>query len=185
MLQEIQKGKLLLSEPSMLLDTIFGRSVIFLTEYNDQGAVGFIINKPIEHNLSDLIPDIKTALPVYKGGPVEQDSLFFIHNQPDLIPYATEVSEGIFWGGDFEIVKELLNNGSLTQKNIRFFLGYSGWKNGQLEEEMDEHSWILVQNTYKSNLLTKAQSDFWKEQLVTLGDKYAIWANAPENPELN
>jgi len=185
MLQEIQKGKLLLSEPSMLLDTIFGRSVIFLTEYNDQGAVGFIINKPIEHNLSDLIPDIKTALPVYKGGPVEQDSLFFIHNQPDLIPYATEVSEGIFWGGDFEIVKELLNNGSLTQKNIRFFLGYSGWKNGQLEEEMDENSWIIVQNTYKSNLLTKAQSDFWKEQLVTLGDKYAIWANAPENPELN
>ncbi len=185
MLQEIQKGKLLLSEPSMLLDTIFGRSVIFLTEYNDQGAIGFIINKPIEYGLSELVPDIQVTLPVYKGGPVEQDSLFFIHNQPELIPYATEVSEGIFWGGDFEIVKELLNNGSLTQKNIRFFLGYSGWKNGQLEGEMDENSWIIVQNTHKSNLLTKAQSDFWKEQLATLGDKYAIWANAPENPELN
>lgn len=185
MLQEIQKGKLLLSEPSMLQDTIFGRSVILITEYNDQGAVGFIINKPIEYNLSELIPDIEVAMPIYKGGPVEQDSLFFIHNQPELIPYATEVSEGVFWGGDFEIVKELLNNERLTEKNIRFFLGYSGWGNGQLEDEMSKNSWIVVQNNYKSNLLENAQSDFWKKQLGALGDKYAIWANAPENPELN
>lgn len=186
MMQEIQKGKLLLSEPSILLDTVFGRSVILLTEYNKQGALGFIINKPIEEsNLSELIPEIQVKLPVYQGGPVEQDSLFFIHTQPELIPYSTEVSDGVYWGGDFEVVKELVNSRNLSSKNIRFFLGYSGWAAGQLENEMDENSWIVIQNNYKSSLLVKAQPDFWKEQLGALGEKYSIWANAPENPELN
>lgn len=185
MLQEIRKGKLLLSEPSMLQDMVFGRSVILITEYNDEGAIGFIINKPIEYTISELVPDVEVPFPVYKGGPVEQDNLYFIHNKPELIPYSTEISEGLFWGGDFEIIKKQINHGTITEKDIRFFLGYSGWGRGQLDEEMSKDSWIVVQNNYKSDILTEAQADFWKEQLGTLGDKYVIWSNAPENPELN
>lgn len=185
MLDIIQKGKLLLSEPSLLQDMVFGRAVVLITEYNLEGAVGFILNKPINHYISDLIPDIEVPFPVYTGGPVEQDNLYFIHNKPEIIPYSTEISDGIFWGGDFEIVKKQINLGNLSEHNIRFFLGYSGWAVGQLESELQSNSWIVVENTYKSRILSKAQTDFWKEQLEALGEKYVIWSNAPENPELN
>lgn len=185
MLDIIQKGKLLLSEPSLLQDVVFGRSVILITEYNSEGATGFILNKPINYSVSDLIPDIEIPFPVYTGGPVEQDNLYFIHNKPEIIPFSTEISDGIFWGGDFEIVKKQINLGNISEHNIRFFLGYSGWEAGQLEDELQSSSWIVVSNPYKNTILTKAHSDFWKEQLKTLGEKYAVWLNAPENPELN
>src|SRR5690606_19400213 len=102
MLDTIQKGKLLLSDPSLLQDMVFGRSVILITEYNSDGATGFIINKSINYAVSDLVPDVEIPFPVYNGGPVEQDNLYFIHNKPEIIPYSTEISDGIFWGGDFE-----------------------------------------------------------------------------------
>lgn len=181
----IQKGKLLLSEPSLLQDMVFGRSVVLIAEYNSDGAIGFILNKPINYLISELIPDIEMPFSVYTGGPVEQDNIYFIHTKPEIIPYSVKISEGIFWGGDFEIVKQQINLGNISKNEIRFFLGYSGWQTGQLETEMQSNSWIVVSNPYKSTILSKAHTDFWKEQLKTLGEKYAIWVNAPENPELN
>lgn len=181
----IHKGKLLLAEPSLLQDNVFGRSVILVAEYNSDGAVGFILNKPIDYFITDLVPDIKKPFPVYNGGPVEQDNLYFVHNKPDIIPYSTEISDGVFWGGDFEVVKKQINLGNLSLRDIRFFLGYSGWAAAQLESEMKTNSWVVIQNAYKNTILENAQIDFWKEQLEALGEKYVIWSNAPENPELN
>jgi len=181
----IQKGKLLLSDPSLLQDNVFGRSVILITECNPEGTVGFILNKPVDYIISDLVPDIEFPLPVYIGGPVDEDNLFFIHNKPELIPHSTEISEGIYWGGDFDVVKKQINIGNISENEIRFFLGYTGWDIGQLEAELQSNSWIVVSNPHKANILAKAKADFWKEQLKTLGEKYAIWMNAPENPEFN
>jgi putative transcriptional regulator len=122
---------------------------------------------------------------IYNGGPVEQDNLYFIHNIPDLIPNSIEISNGIFWGGDFEFTKELINTGVIKKKNIRFFLGYTGWDSKQLENEMQANSWILIKNTYKNKILGKASVHFWKEKILELGGVYLIWSNAPENPILN
>lgn len=183
--EKLQKGCLLIAEPSILGDVSFNRSVVLLAEHNDEGSVGFIINKPLPYSLNDLIPDIEVEFTIYNGGPVEQDNLYFVHNIPELIPNSVEISNGIFWGGDYETTKNLLNQGKIEKDSIRFFLGYSGWESQQLESEMQSNSWILTNNIYKKNLFKKPAVSFWKDQLEVLGGDYLLWANAPENPMLN
>ncbi len=125
---KLKKGHLLIAEPSIIGDQSFNRSVILLADHNSNGSVGFIINKPLKYTINDLVPEIDAKFKIYNGGPVEQDNLYFIHNIPELIPNSIEISNGIYWGGDFESTKSLINNGVIDKKNIRFFLGYTGWE---------------------------------------------------------
>jgi putative transcriptional regulator len=180
-----KKGKLLIAEPSITGDVSFNRSVVLLAEHNDEGSVGFILNKPLEYDISDLISEIKVPFKVFNGGPVEQDNLYFIHKVPELIEGSIEISDGIYWGGDFEKTIELLNSETITENDIRFFLGYSGWDSLQLDQELSSKSWVVVKNEYESNIIQKSASAFWKEKMVELGGDYLIWSNAPENPTLN
>lgn len=183
--EKLEKGQLLIAEPSIIGDLSFNRSVILLADHNQDGSVGFILNKPLEYTINDLIPDIEASFKIYNGGPVEQDNLYFIHTIPELITGSIEISNGIFWGGDFELTKSLINEGKINKENIRFFLGYTGWSANQLESELQSNSWIIAKNTYKSSILSKSSSQFWKEKIIELGGEYLIWSNAPENPILN
>lgn len=178
------KGKLLIAEPSILSDSSFNRSVILLTEHNDGGSVGFIFNKPSPYKISDLIPDVDSSLKVYFGGPVSEDNLYFVHKVPELIPDSIEIADGIFWGGDFEAIQSLLNNDILSKHDIRFFLGYSGWNQKQLEEELQTTSWLVAENKFK-NLFTINTNNFWKNELLKRGGIYQLWANSPKDPGLN
>jgi len=182
--QNPSKGKLLVSEPSILNDKSFNRSVIYLSEHNEDGTIGFIINKPTEFILNDLIKDINCDFKIYNGGPVEQENLYFIHKLPNLIPNSIQIDKGIYWGGDFEILTNLLNSNAIKQTDIRFFLGYSGWSVTQLKDELEESTWIVVENNY-SNILKIKSDDIWKNQLLDFGGEYQIWANAPKNLNLN
>jgi putative transcriptional regulator len=179
------KGQLLISEPSIIGDLSFNRSVILLADHDKEGSVGFIINKPLKYTINDLLPEVNARFKIYNGGPVEQDNLYFIHNIPNLIPNSIEISNGIYWGGDFESTKELINDGTIHKGNIRFFLGYTGWSENQLETEMNANSWIVTTNNYKNKIIGKSTTNFWKEQIMELGGEYLIWSNAPENPYLN
>ncbi len=181
---EIKKGKLLIAEPSILNDRSFNRTVILLSEHNDEGSIGFIMNKPSNYILSDLLPEIASDLTIYKGGPVSNENLYFVHRVPQLIPDSLEIADGIFWGGDFEVVQELLLNNNLKNDDIRFFLGYSGWSKDQLQDELETTSWMVIENQYQ-NIFEISDTSFWKDQLMRLGGEYRIWANAPENPSLN
>ncbi len=183
--ERLEKGQLLIAEPSIIGDLSFNRSVILLADHNHEGSVGFILNKPLEYTINDLIPDIEASFKIYNGGPVEQDNLYFIHTIPNLITESIEISNGVFWGGDFELTKSLINEGKINKENIRFFLGYTGWSANQLEDELKENSWIITANNYKSGILEKSSSQFWKEKIIELGGEYLIWSNAPENPILN
>ena len=183
--EKLQNGQLLLAEPSIIGDLSFNRSVILLADHNQEGSIGFIINKPLKYTINDLIPEIEARFKIYNGGPVEQDNLYFIHNIPELIPNSVEISNGIYWGGDFESTKELINSGLIGKSNIRFFLGYTGWEEKQLENEMEDNSWIIARNSYENKIIGKSSTHFWKEQLMELGGDYLIWSNAPENPYLN
>ena len=182
---KLNKGQLLIAEPSIIGDLSFNRAVILLADHNKEGSVGFILNKPLKFKLKDLLPEINSEFKIYNGGPVEQDNLYFIHNIPDLIKNSIEISNGIFWGGDFELTKELINNGLIKKKNIRFFLGYTGWDSNQLETEIKANAWILTKNSYENKILNKTSSQFWKERIMDIGGEYLIWSNAPENPILN
>ena len=183
--EKLQKGQLLIAEPSIIGDLSFNRSVILLADHNEEGSVGFILNKPLEYTITDLIPEIDAAFLIYNGGPVEQDNLYFIHTVPELITDSIEISNGIFWGGDFELTKSLINEGRINKEDIRFFLGYTGWSANQLEEELHANSWIVTKNEYKSSILSKSSKQFWKEKIIEQGGEYIIWSNAPENPLLN
>jgi len=180
-----KKGKLLIAEPALTGDVSFNRSVVLLAEHNEEGSVGFILNKPLEYDISDLVNEIDIPFKVYNGGPVEQDNLYFIHKVPHLIEGSIEISDGIYWGGDFEKTIQLINNLTITETDIRFFLGYSGWDSLQLDQELSSKSWVIVTNEYESDIIEKSSSAFWKEKMVELGGDYLIWSNAPENPTLN
>jgi putative transcriptional regulator len=183
--EKLKKGQLLVAEPSIIGDISFSRSVILLADHNKKGSVGFIINKPLKYTINDLIPEIKASFKIYNGGPVEQDNLYFIHNIPDLIPNSIEISNGIYWGGEYETTKNLINSGKITKNNIRFFLGYTGWEEDQLECEMEDSSWILTKNNYENKIIGESAFQFWKKQIIELGGDYLLWSNAPKNPSLN
>ena len=180
-----KKGKLLIAEPTLTGDVSFNRSVVLLAEHNDEGSVGFILNKPLDYHINDLITEINVPFKVFNGGPVEQDNLYFIHKVPHLINNSVEISDGIYWGGDFDMTIELINQGVITEKDIRFFLGYSGWASLQLDQELLSKSWIVVRNQYESDIIQKSTKAFWKEHMIELGGDYLLWSNAPENPSLN
>lgn len=183
--EKLNKGQILIAEPSILGDVSFNRSVILLAEHNEEGSVGFILNKPLEYTISDLLPEIEASFKIYNGGPVEQDNLYFIHTIPNLITNSIEISNGIYWGGDFELTKSLINERKINKEDIRFFLGYTGWEFNQLVAELHDNSWIVANNNYNKEILSKSSKKFWKEKITELGGDYLIWSNAPENPNLN
>lgn len=180
-----KKGNLLIAEPSIIGDISFNRSIVLLADHTIEGSIGFILNKPFDFGVKDLVPEIEIDLKVYNGGPVEQDNLYFIHKIPELVPNSIEISLGIYWGGDFSNIVDLINEKKITEKDIRFFLGYSGWDEDQLENELESNSWVVVENSYKNDIISKADVSFWKEKMLELGGKYSIWSNAPENPSYN
>ncbi len=178
-------GRLLISEPFML-DPNFKRAVILLTEYSDAGAIGFILNQPSEFLIGDLLPEIPySEMPVFTGGPVANNTLHFIHCCPEKIDGGIEIGSGIYWGGNFEEVKNLITSYQLKGDEIRFFTGYSGWIPKQLDNEIKEDSWIVADKFNKETIFTKNEDNLWREVVIGLGQHYAHIANFPENPELN
>ncbi len=179
-----EKGKILISEP-FLNDPNFKRTIILLTEHNEEGSVGFILNKPTELKFNDAVdgyPDFDAL--IYFGGPVQINSLQFIHKAGDIIEGSIEVMPGLYWGGSFDSVKDLLEAGKLKPEDFRFFIGYSGWGDGQLMEEIGINSWIVA-DTKIEDIFSEEPDNLWREILKGMGKKFAILASFPENPSVN
>ena len=172
-------GNILISEPTIIRDITFNRSVILLAHYNTDGAVGFILNKPLEFNLDDIIPEVELPFKIFNGGPVEQDNLYFIHNVPQLIEESIKIGEGVFWGGSFETLIQIINNKEITEKNIKFFLGYSGWDPIQLENEIIAKTWVVDDEMQAKDVFdANTNGEFWQEKMKKLGGEYLLWSNA-------
>lgn len=182
---DLATGILLISDP-FLKDPNFIRTVVLLCEYQEkEGSFGFVLNKSIEPELGDLVELAEgIRFPVYEGGPVQKETLHFIHQRPDLISGGAEVAEGIFWGGDFDVVLTLLRENKLSKNEIRFFVGYSGWDHGQLEGELEEKSWITRKANSQLVFDMNAQQ-IWKASLQDLGGEYSQMVNYPIDPQLN
>lgn len=181
----LEKGKILIAEPSIIGDISFNRSIILLVEHGNNGSIGFILNKPMNLNISDLIPEIESNFKIYNGGPVQQDNLYFIHKISDLIPESIMISAGLYWSGNFEYVLKLIKKGEINKNDIRFFLGYSGWDSNQLNNELNNNTWILSENSHNKNIITAVDEVFWKNKMLDLGGEYSLWSNAPEHPSHN
>ncbi|RYG13946.1 MAG: YqgE/AlgH family protein [Chitinophagaceae bacterium] len=178
-------GKLLLSEP-FLNDPNFKRSVILLAEHTDEGTLGFILNQPSALLLKDLVPDLWQAnYPVFIGGPVEVDTIHFIHRCYDKLNSGEEIANGIYWGGNFETLKILVNGNSISENEVKFFLGYSGWGEGQLKEEIRANTWIVSEKFNHDAIFSQNGEELWREAIINLGPKYAHVSNFPSDPSLN
>lgn len=178
-----QEGKILIAEPG-LIDQYFKRAIILIAEHNDQGSVGFVLNNIVDFNLQDILPDFPQFNSIISiGGPVGPSSIHFIHTVGDLIPNTNIISEGLYWGGDFEAVKALIQQKKISPRQIRFFVGYSGWGVNQLEKELKENSWVVSELDLVQIMAGK--DDLWSRTVKQMGPKYKPWTIYPENPSLN
>ncbi len=182
--KKAERGRVLISEP-FLTDTYFKRSVVFLTEHQDEGSVGFVLNKPIEMQLHDVLQDFpKIDAGVSIGGPVSTNTVHYIHTLGDKLPDSVHVIDKLWWGGNFEVLKQMVLAGHISGSEIRFFMGYSGWSPEQLQTEISQNAW-LVGELSADMIMQGIKSDFWNEVLNKMHSKYKVWANFPENPGMN
>lgn len=171
--QSVKQGTLLLAQPFML-DVYFRRAVVLICDKHEEGTLGFILNKPLDVKVQDILGDFpEFEAMAYYGGPVQTDSVHFLHSAGELIDDSQYVSNGVYWGGDFEKVKVLIRNGLLKPDQIRFFVGYTGWSKDQLEEELNEKTWIL--NDMDPNYLFVYKSEkLWQVILEHKGNSHSV-----------
>lgn len=178
------RGKILISEP-FLGDATFGRSVILLVDHTDEGSMGLIVNKQLPISLNDVVHEFKYLedIPLYKGGPMATDTLFYLHTLP-YISGAIPVSKDLYLNGDFNEIKKYILQGNKIEEHIRFFLGYSGWERTQLTSEIEENTW-LISKEEKEYLMNRDIKRMWQQALEKLGSKYEAWSRFPRIPSLN
>lgn len=180
----LEKGVLLVSEP-FLPDPNFKRTVVLLTEHDAEGSIGFVLNRKTNLLLNDVLEDFpEFPVPLFLGGPVEQNTLHYVHDARFNIPGSKEVVPGINWGGDFAVVRDLVEHHILQPDDIRFFIGYSGWSAAQLSEELADKAWILAPASSQW-IMHAPDDDLWRYVLRQLGQQYSIMANYPDDPRLN
>ena len=180
------QGSILISEP-FLQDAYFQRSVVLLVEHNTQGSMGFVLNKKTDLIVNTFFPELEEypEIPIYLGGPVSANRLFFIHSLGDLIvPDSVKIKDRLYFDGDFEALKRYIQNGHSIEGKVKFFLGYSGWTEGQLGNEINKNSWV-VSHAAKENVLLADGESFWKNSLEQLGSNYEAWTKYPKDPYLN
>ncbi len=174
----LETGSILIAAPELKGDE-FHRTVIYLTSYDENGAAGLVLNRPMKIFLGQIFPEIKSPVPVFWGGPVGNDTLILLHNDPIQIPGSTKVGNSVYWGGDFSAMKELLSKGEITPDDIRFFIGYSGWSPGQLEGEIREKCWLIERPDFDP--LSGQTENLWVERICgKTGREPLFYDPAPE-----
>jgi putative transcriptional regulator len=179
------KGNILISEP-FLQDAYFQRSVVLLVEHNTNGSMGLVLNKKTNLIINDFFSEFENLsdIPIYLGGPVSSNRLFFIHTLEEVIPDSVRITDGLYFDGDFNLLKQYITSGNSVKGKIKFFLGYSGWTKGQLGFEINEDSWMVSQSATNNIMLADGEL-FWKHSVEVLGNRYKTWVNFPKNPHLN
>lgn len=181
----IIQGNLLVADP-FLKDLNFTRSVVYMCAHNTEGSFGFVLNHLLDITIDELLDDLPgCAMPVFQGGPVQPETLHYIHRCPEQIPESTAISNGIYHGGDFEVIKSLLLQKKILQHDIRFFVGYSGWSKGQLMDEIDSHkSWLISPGTQQL-VFHGDPLQIWPGAIRQLGAEYEPVVHYPIDPQLN
>ena len=184
----MQPGTLLISKP-FLGDPNFERSVVLVCrDEAAHGTFGLVLNRLTNLTLGEVldlpapVPAIE-GMPLYLGGPVEQNTLHYLHRVAEL-PGAHDLGQGVFWAGDFDRLLEMLSSGVVLPTDVRLFVGYSGWSQGQLEAEMKQQSWIR-QPASAGKVFTLASDAFWRDILREKGGRFKVLANYPVDPSLN
>lgn len=182
-------GLVLASDP-FVTDECFSHGVVSVIDYvTDEGATGVVLNNHIEYSLGELVDGVSAdrRIPVFCGGPVEQDRLFFIHTLgPDIISGARMYADGIYVGGSFDDAIGYINRGYPEEGYIRFFVGHANWADGQLERELRDNLWAAVDcELSPEDLLTGFGDHYWHRFVKLLGEPYRSWSLLPRNAACN
>lgn len=183
--EQPEPGSVLISEP-FLADDYFARSVIFLCDHHDEGSFGFVLNKFVDNKINDFIkefPEISSRISL--GGPVDTSNLFYLHDLGEEIPNSIPSARGLYIGGDFKALTRLLEEHPEKAGHVRFFIGYSGWDKGQLKNELDQKSWIVLNDISKEQILDTQDENIWKTTMEKLGGKFKVMSRFPLNPSDN
>jgi putative transcriptional regulator len=178
------KGKVLLAEP-FLQDSYFKRSVVLLTEHNNEGTLGFVLNNPINFGIDEILKDFPAINSLVSiGGPVRTDTIHYIHTLGHIIPDSEEIMEQVYWGGNLDAIRAGIEDGWVKEYQIRFFVGYSSWHPGQLAREIEENSW-LVTSIDRLDVMHGNDIRLWENILKNEDERYQMWTRYPEDPAWN
>lgn len=180
------KGSLLIASP-LLRDIHFSRSVVLMLEHNEQGSMGIVLNKqyPFILTLDEFMPDMLDApkIPVFNGGPVNRETIFFLHTFSDL-QGSLSIGNGLYLNGDLEFLKHYIKEGNPTDGILRCFAGCAGWVEDQLIGEFETDTWIVSESD-KEDAVSPFYRELSENSLRKMGGKYAIWSRYPQFPILN
>ncbi len=179
-----EKGNILIAEP-FLSEVYFKKSLLLVVEYNAEGAIGFVMNKPVALKIQEIIegfPEFDADISI--GGPVQTNTIHFVHTLGNLIPDSVHLKDNLYWGGRFDVLQDLISKKLVKRSQVKFFMGYSGWSTQQLEEEISQNSW-LVCSLKENEIMKQLNQSSWETTLLSLGSRYRLWTNAPSNPNLN
>lgn len=187
-------GNLLVSQPA-LQDPVFERSVVMMMDVDlgekNTGSMALMLNKCLESvDIHDVFNDWHFQGPtphLFLGGPVDHERLFVLHKLGERLGDCVEVCEGVYIGGDIDLIKEYVEGGYPVEGIMRFFLGYCGWGSQQLKDELEENVWAVARLTAnnKANLLVGSGEDYWRRVVSEMGDAYHHWLSIPQHPEFN
>lgn len=183
-----QGGDLLIAEP-LMLDAPFQRSVVTIIEHTPKnGSMGLIANHLSPYTLAEIVDEIECeeTIPIFVGGPVHKERLYYLHRLGDLLPESIEIREGLYVSGSFNVVKEYINSGEPVSGLIRFFLGYSGWEKDQLRQELDNFDWAVSTAMNPDDILHLEGEEAWQRAVQNLDpNKYRLWLNCPRSVIMN
>ena len=180
------KGKILISEP-FLQDVYFQRSVVLLVEHSIKGSMGFVLNKRTDLFVNNFFPELQELpnIPIYLGGPVHSSHLFFIHSLGEnIIPNSVKINNKLYFDGEFDALKHYVLSENSIEGKVKFFIGYSGWTENQLNDEIMRNSWLVSHSTDEKIMLADDDA-FWKDSVKLMGAPYSTWINYPKNPDMN
>jgi len=184
---EPARGTLLVAKPTVE-DFCFKRSVTVLIDHDAEGSMGIMVNKPTRFTLNEIVPDIECnePLPIYLGGPVGTNMLFFLHSLGvDVIPDSVQLAPGVFFGGDFEVLKMFVESGQPLSGKVKFMVGYSGWTTGQLNNEVERHDWAVLKENVAKLVFNTPDDVVWSQAVKNFGDQYRLWSTWPDDVSLN
>lgn len=180
----VKPGDILIAKP-FFLDGYFKRSVIYLSEHNNEGSMGFVINKPQGLLLKDIFPHLKYGnFPLFEGGPVSPNQLFYTHTLGLKLSDSLEIAKGVYWGGNFFELSYFIEHGKISANQIRFYIGYSGWDKDQLDQELQNESWLTHKGDYDA-LMKVHPKDMWGNELGKINPGYKAFSDFSFDPSLN
>lgn len=181
------RGSLLVAKPTVE-DFCFKRSVTVLVDHDEEGSMGVMVNKPTRFTLNEIMPDLEcnAQIPLYLGGPVGTNQLFFVHTLgKEAIPDSEQLAPGLFFGGNFDLMKLFLANGHDINEKVKFMVGYSGWTSDQLDNEVNRHDWAVLKGDIAQLVMSDDNETIWHKAVERFGDQYRLWKAWPDDVSLN